>query len=187
MAVQSTISVGAGEHDREGCPVSVDLDEDLGFESVKLIDAENGDIVPAQLDGKTLSWILNDLKAHNRRDYVLSEGRTASSTHVSFDERENAIDIRIGHREFTTFCYGVDQYRPYFFPVFGPGGCQVTRGETSEESADHIHHRSLYVAYGEVNHVDVWGEGSNSGRIVHQTFTKKSDGPIVGRIHPNNT
>ena len=68
MAAQSTISVDAGEHDREGCPVSVNLDEDFGFESVNLTDAENGVIVPAQLDGKTLSWILNDLKAHNRRD-----------------------------------------------------------------------------------------------------------------------
>ena len=187
MAAQSTISVDAGEHDREGCPVSVNLDEDFGFESVNLTDAENGVIVPAQLDGKTLSWILNDLKAHNRRDYVLSAGSSESSTYVSFEEREDAIDIRIGHREFTTFRYGVDQYRPYFFPVFGPEGHQVTRGETSEESADHIHHRSLYVAYGEVNHVDVWGEGSNSGRIVHQNFTEKSDGPIVGRIYTNNT
>ena len=62
MAAQSTISVDAGEHDREGCPVSVNLDEDFGFESVNLTDAENGVIVPAQLDGKTLSWILNDLQ-----------------------------------------------------------------------------------------------------------------------------
>ena len=163
MAAQSTISVDAGEHDREGCPVSVNLDEDFGFESVNLTDAENGVIVPAQLDGKTLSWILNDLKAHNRRDYVLSAGSSESSTYVSFEEREDAIDIRIGHREFTTFRYGVDQYRPYFFPVFGPAGHQVTRGETSEESADHIHHRSLYVAYGAVNHVDVWGKVAIQG------------------------
>ena len=52
MAARSTISVDAGEHDREGCPVSVNLDEDLGFESVKLLDAENGNFVPANLMGK---------------------------------------------------------------------------------------------------------------------------------------
>ena len=186
MAVQYTISVDAGEHDRDSCPVSVSLDEDLGFESVKLIDTKNDDVIPAQLEGKTLSWILNGLKAHNQNDYVLSEGRGENTTHVSFDEREDAIDIRIGHRHFTTFRYAADQYRPYFFPVFGPEERQVTRGETSEDSADHVHHRSLYVAYGEVNHVDVWGEGKNSGRILHQNFTKKSDGPIVGQIHTNN-
>jgi len=186
MAARYAVSVDAGEHDRDGCPISVNLDEDLGFESVKLVDTKNGDTIPAQLEGKTLSWILNNLKAHNQSNYTLSEGSIESTTHVSFNEREDAIDIRIGHRDFTTFCYAMDQHRPYFFPVLGPEGRQITRGETSGESADHVHHRSLYVAYGEVNHVDVWAEGKNSGRILHQKFTEKSDGPIVGRIHTNN-
>ena len=65
---------------------------------------------------------------------------------------------------------------PISFPVLGPNGCEVTRGETSEISKDHVHHRSLYVAYGEVNDVDLWGEGSNCGKVVHQNFTQKHGG-----------
>ncbi|HIM12099.1 TPA: hypothetical protein EYM26_15045, partial [Candidatus Poribacteria bacterium] len=88
MAARYAVSVDAGEHDRDGCPISVNLDEDLGFESVKLVDTKNGDTIPAQLEGKTLSWILNNLKAHNQSNYTLSEGSIESTTHVSFNERE---------------------------------------------------------------------------------------------------
>ena len=70
--------------------------------------------------------------------------------------------------------------------MLGPDGREVTRGETSEVSKDHVHHRSLYVAYGEVNDVDLWGEGSNSGRVVHQGFTQKQGGAVVGRIYTDN-
>ena len=92
----------------------------------------------------------------------------------------------IDGRAFTTFRYGTDGFRPYFFPVLGPGGNPITRGETSESSSDHVHHRSLYVAYGEVNDVDVWAEGENSGRVVHQSFTDKSGGATVGKIYTEN-
>ena len=189
-----TVTVNAGEHNRDGCPVSVDVDnreaEGLAGGSVTLTDQKSGATVPADLnnDGKTatLSWILDRLKAHQERSYILSSGGAEDSEGVAFSERDNAIDVAIDGREFTTFRYGTDGFRPYFFPVFGPGGQPITRGETSEESSDHVHHRSLYVAYGEVNDVDVWAEGENSGRVVHQSFTDKSGGATVGKIYTEN-
>ena len=188
-----TVTVNAGEHNRDGCPVSVDVDnheaESLTGGSVTLTDQASGVVIPADLnsDGKTttLSWILDGLKAHQERSYTLSSGE-AGSGGVVFSEGDNAIDVTVDGRAFTTFRYGTDGFRPYFFPVFGPGGNLVTRGETSENSSDHGHHRSLYVAYGEVNDVDVWAEGENSGRVVHQSFTNKSGGAAVGKIYTEN-
>ena len=188
-----TVTVYAGEHNRDSCPVSVDVDnpeaEGLAGRSVSLTDQTSGAAIPADLnsDGNiaTLSWILDGLKAHQERSYTLSSGK-AGSDGVAFSERNNAIDVTIDGREFTTFRYGTDGFRPYFFPVLGPGGNPITRGETSEESSDHVHHRSLYVAYGEVNDVDVWAEGENSGRVVHQSFTDKSSGATVGKIYAEN-
>ncbi|MBI1928546.1 PmoA family protein [Candidatus Poribacteria bacterium] len=191
-----TVTVSAGEHDRDGCPVTVDVEsrkvKHLAGESVILTAQGSGRVIPAQChpssDGKSvaLSWILDGLKAHQERTYTLSSGRVEGKSGVKLNHQENAIDVTIEGRAFTTFRYGKDQFRPYFFPVLGPEGRPVTRGEISEASKDHVHHRSLYVAYGEVNDVDVWSEGKNAGRVAHRSFTQVSGGAVVGRIYTQN-
>lgn len=195
-AKSSVITVNAGEHDRDSCPITIEVDsgnvKDLAGESVILTDQANGLVIPAQCDlsgdGKTvaLSWILDELQAHEDRSYTLSDGSIEGGYGVVLNNREDAIDVTIDGRAFTTFRHGKNQFRSYLFPVLGPKGRPITRGETSEISADHVHHRSLYVAYGEVNDVDVWGEGENSGRVVQQSFTQRSGGVVVGRIYTRN-
>ena len=194
-----TFTVDAGFHDREGCPVSVDIEHSgvsrLHDRAVTLTDTASGTVVAAQCyaneDGTTtLNWILDALAAGESRTYTLSEGSVAGESGVQINEEAETIAITLNDRPFTTFRYATSnntgQFRPYFFPVLGPNGREVTRGETSDISKDHVHHRSLYVAYGEVNDVDLWGEGSNSGRVVHQGFTQKQGGAVVGRIYTQN-
>ena len=194
-----TFTVNAGFHDRDGCPVSANVDHpgvsQLHDHAVTLTDAASGKVIAAQCyaneDGiTTLNWILDGLAAGESRTYTLAEGQVAGESGVQLNEAAETIAVTLNDRPFTTFRYATSnnkgQYRPYFFPVLGPNGCEVTRGETSEISKDHVHHRSLYVAYGEVNDVDLWGEGSNSGRVVHQGFTQKQGGAVVGRIYTHN-
>jgi hypothetical protein len=191
-----TVIVNAGEHAREGCPVIASVDvgkvRNLIGKPVVLTDKDSGVVIPAQCElnrgGKTaaLAWILDGLNAHEERAYTLSAGRIEGQSGVVLNTAQGAIDVAIDRRAFTTFRYGKELFRPYFYPVLGPGGKPVTRGEISELSKDHVHHRSLYVAYGEVNDVDVWGEGKNSGRVVHRSFTEKSGGAVVGRIYTEN-
>ncbi len=191
-----TLTVNAGFHDRDGCPVSVGIDHpgvsQLHDHAVTLTDVASGDVISAQCyagkDGiTTLTWILDGLAAGDSRTYTLSEGNVAGETGVQLKDEAEMIAVTLNDRHFTTFRYAKTQFRPYFFPVHGPNGCEVTRGETSEISKDHVHHRSLYVAYGEVNDVDLWGEGSNSGRVVPQNFTQKQGGAVVGRIYTQNS
>ena len=192
----TTVEVKAGEHERDGCPVVVNVDdpkvERLAGTPVILTDSASGEVIAAECErngagtATTLSWILNGLRAGEERTYTLSAGTVAGKSGVEFNAGEDAIDVTIDGRAFTTFRYGAEQFRPYFFPVRGPEGRQVTRGETSEISKDHVHHRSLYVAYGEVNDVDLWGEGENSGRVVHQSFTEQSAGAVVGKLYTKN-
>lgn len=198
MANQNCLSltVNAGFHDRDGCPVIVNLDHPgihkYAEREVSLTDTENREIIPAQCyksDDKkstTLAWILNDLPAEASRTYSLSETDINTDTGVELEYGTETINVTLNGRPFTTFRYGNSQFRPYFFPVLGPNGCEVTRGETSDISKDHVHHRSLYVAYGEVNDVDLWGEGSNCGKVVHQGFTQKHGGAVVSRIYAEN-
>lgn len=198
MANQSdlTLTVDAGFHDRDGCPVVVNVDHPdiskFSDKDVTLTDVESGDVISAQCypnaDGTstTLAWILDGLASGASRTYTLSEGTVDNEAGVELKEESETIDITLNGRPFTTFRYSKTQYRPYFFPVLGPNGCEVTRGETSEISKDHVHHRSLYVAYGEVNDVDLWGEGSNCGRVVVQGFRQKHGGAVVSRIYIDN-
>ncbi|MCY4403363.1 MAG: PmoA family protein [Candidatus Poribacteria bacterium] len=197
MAKQNclTLTVNAGFHDRDGCPIVIDVDHpDISKftnRDVILTDTESGEEISAQCitnadgDAISLAWILDGLSAGATRTYTLSEG-TVDKTGVQLREDSDTIDITLNGREFTTFRYGKTQYRPYFFPVLGPNGREVTRGETSDISKDHVHHRSLYVAYGEVNDIDLWGEGSNCGKVIHQGFTQKHGGSVVGRIYTEN-
>ena len=190
-------TVNAGYHNREACPVVVNVDhpeiQKYTDREVVLTDTDTGDAIAAQCltsdDGKStsLAWILDGLEAGTSRRYTLSEGSIDGEAGVNLDEGPEAIDITVNGRPFTTFRYAETQHRPYFFPVLGPDGCEVTRGETSEISKDHVHHRSLYVAYGEVNDVDLWGEGSNCGKVVHQNFTQKHGGDVLSRIYADNT
>ena len=191
-----TLTVDAGSHDRDGCPVSVGIDHpgvsQLHDHAVILTDVASGDVISAQCyageDGiTTLTWILDGLAAGDARTYTLSEGSVAGETGVQLKDEAETIVVTLNDRHFTTFRYAKTQFRPYFFPVHGPNGREVTRGETSEISTDHVHHRSLYVAYGEVNDVDLWGEGGNSGRVVPQNFTQKQGGAVVGRIYTENS
>lgn len=192
-----TFTVDAGFHDRDGCPVCVTLDHagvsELHDQAVTLTDVASGDVISAQcyIDEKgetTLTWILDGLAAGDSRTYRLSAGQVVGERGVELKEgADSTIAVTLNDRHFTTFRYAKTQFRPYFFPVLGPEGREATRGETSDISKDHVHHRSLYVAYGEVNDVDLWGEGQNSGRVVHQGFTQKQGGAVVGRLYTENS
>ncbi|MEM8712264.1 MAG: DUF6807 family protein, partial [Planctomycetota bacterium] len=61
----------------------------------------------------------------------------------------------------TTLHCGPDVRVPHFWPLHGPGGVEMTRAFPMEkgrpgESSDHPHHRSLWVAHGDVNGHDFW-------------------------------
>ncbi len=192
-----TITVHAGFHDRDGCPVTVNvsdaIDSQFANRAFFLTDSESDDVIPAQLytsengNDTTLAWIVDGLASGTSRNYTLSEGTIpGKSVAVELKDKSQTIDVTRNGQPFTTFRYDKAQFRPYFFPVLGTEGREVTRGETSDISKDHVHHRSLYVAYGEVNDVDLWGEGRHSGRIVHQKFTQKHGGTVLGRIYTEN-
>ena len=198
MAVR--LLVKAGEHDRELCPVKVSVDakklgkEWAGLKSCTVVAADSGDKTPGQCetseDGKTvtISWILDSLKAGHQKKYTLSP-EAGEVPAVKLDNVEGQrIDIAIRGEYFSTYKYSRELLKPYLMPAIGPFGHTVTREETSPErhKHDHIHHRSIWVSYGEVNEHDFWGEGEKSGRQVHKDFCRLVEGPVFGEIYANN-
>ncbi len=79
---------------------------------------------------------------------------------LKHDEEESHIEVHVRGEHFTTYHYGEDVRTPFLWPVLAEGGVGVTRnhpmGEDDPASADHPHHRSLYLVYGDVNGYDFW-------------------------------
>jgi len=191
--------VKAGEHDREMCPISFTIDADkLGekwkFQFCSINSADSNAKFPAQCelseDGKsaTISWIIDSMKAGSQRKYTLSP-ETCNTSVVKLNHKEGKIiDIFIRDEHFTSYYYDKDLLKPFLSPVIGPFGHTVTRGDESPEghSHDHIHHRSLWVSYGEVNHADFWSEDDKAGRQQHKQFNKILEGSVFSEIFATN-
>ncbi|MEM7013208.1 MAG: PmoA family protein [Verrucomicrobiota bacterium] len=78
-------------------------------------------------------------------------------------EEEDGIVINIDGKLFTKYVTGDEiSNKPYFYPVIGPGGAEMTRAfpmkDVEGERQDHPHHRSLYFGHQFINNFDTWHE-----------------------------
>src|SRR4029079_7586012 len=98
------------------------------------------------------------------------------------DGAEKGLSVEIAGRPFTTYRYLPKgefpiKARPFFYPVLGPGGVNMTRHfpmrkDVDGDKTDHPHHRGLWVAFGDVNGTDNWSEEKNHAFQSHQKFTE---------------
>lgn len=100
---------------------------------------------------------------------------SASNVSIQHDSSAGKVSIQLDGALFTEFLYK-DQPRPVLFPVIGPGQVPMTRqfplrDAAPHEEKDHIHHRSLWYAHGDVNGIDFWAEGPAKGRIQTTAIT----------------
>ena len=75
---------------------------------------------------------------------------------------DRRIDILIDGELFTSYKFGEDQSKPWFFPVNGQCGESIT----DESPEDSPHHHSLWLGCDKVNGHDFWSEAPGHGRIV---------------------
>jgi sugar phosphate isomerase/epimerase len=127
-----------------------------------------------------------------RRMIKKAKASTASQSKsgVKISQVGDKLRVEINGKLFTEYNYQ-DVPRPFFYPVYGPNGGLVVRNwpmkdTNPDESHDHVHHRSLWFTHGEINGQDFWGEGSRSGKVVHDKFLKVSSGPDMGEIVSTN-
>jgi hypothetical protein len=72
--------------------------------------------------------------------------------------------------------------------VIGPFGKEVTRPVEGGEGSDydHVHHKSIYVAHGDVGGANCWDEMPGHGSVTHESFRRVADGPAFGEISSLN-
>ena len=185
----ATVTVQAGPHRRVQCPVSVVVDAPKGADGavLKLGSKE----VPCQArrvrGGLEVSFVVEDLGEGKTAEYALDLGQTSSANGkgVELKKGRSEVEISIRGKHFTTYRYGKELARPHLYPVIGPYGDPITRRLATPEDGrtlDHHHHRSIWIAHGEVNGFNNWAEGTAHARTVHKRFEALEEGPVLGRI-----
>ena len=178
---------------RGAAPVSVLLPDAESARSVRMVESAGGLAVPCQLEateeGALLTWVAEGIEAGACRRYeaVLSNAPVHSPEEtVRLRTADERLEVRIDGELFTSYHFGARWHRPYLHPLMGPYGDSVTRGfpmieDIPGESRDHVWHRGLYSAYGDVNGVDNWTEGDGRGHTVHHRFEALASGPVYAR------
>lgn len=108
---------------------------------------------------------------------------------VEIIREEGQLRITIDGAPFSAYHFK-NTPRPYLYPLLGPKQLHMTRHwpmkDMPNEEHDHPHHRSLWFAFGSINGVDFWSEGSKAGKTIHEDFITVQSGKKVGVIKSSN-
>ena len=178
--------VEAGPHARHDVHLHIPLARQT---KARLFDEASGREVPCQLHHGELHWIVDDIAANAERSFVLETGRACAvgAPGVAAIRNGETIDFVVDGRPFATYNFGKQWARPFFYPVLGPEQVQITRNYpiaqgVPGETTDHPHHKSLWVAHGDVNGVDNWSEEKGHGTIVSKRLKEVADGPVLAVV-----
>jgi len=203
------VVVKAGNYDRVNCPVQVVSETPIAPGALKSLKAPDGKLIPVQVRKLTKSSVVTfippKMAARQTLHLTPSDQEAPVEKVVLKKAGEGKIDIEVGGGLVTSFCYPADAEKPYLYPVIGPKGTRLTRGYPMETidyedgARDHPHHRSLWVAHGDVNganfwhisrdrsqqdvqkveKIDVMASGAVYGRLVAQINWNRADGSRV--------
>ena len=143
-------------------------------------------VVPVQHDGDRLAMMLPSVEAGAEQMWEPDDAVTVGG--VMLQDDGESITVCLDGQDFTVYRYADVPARPYFWPVLAPGGIEVTRGwpmrerPEADETRDHKHHRSMWIAFGEVNGADNWSEEPGHGYTVHRSLDEMVSGPVFGRF-----
>jgi Methane oxygenase PmoA len=127
-----------------------------------------------------------------RRRLELVEGATASDAlraapyPMSLLPKLDRVVFRVAGEAFASYNV-LGARRPYFWPLLGPSGASVIRGQGTGE---HPHHTGMGISYGghsEGGSANIWSDWDEppygpGGRMLHRGFRRLSGGPVYGEL-----
>jgi hypothetical protein len=196
--------VHAGPHPRRDCPVVADLPcEKEEHAASVVLTTPAGERLPAQIvplsplsvmgdvgDRLRVAFILPSLEAGEvlaLRAEMGREPQARADRVVVSDDGRGSAHVTVDGGLLTVYRYIGDPARPCFFPLLAPGGKHLTRSwpvadDVPGEPQDHPHHRSMWVAHGDVNGTDNWSEQEGHAFQLHRGMLDAAGGPVCGRL-----
>jgi len=195
--------VHAGPHPRRNSPVMARLPHSGKQAPVSvLLTSDDGTALPAQIalpafsrgsapaDHFVIAFVLSELgPGENLRLTAEPRDEPAGERPVVTvaDDASGGVDINVNGEPLTSYRYLGNPARPCFFPLVGPGGARVTRSwpvadDVAGETKDHEHHRSLWVAHGDVNGTDNWSQVEGHGFQLHREVLVAESGLVYGQL-----
>ncbi|HEV2124863.1 MAG TPA: DUF6807 family protein, partial [Chloroflexota bacterium] len=105
---------------------------------------------------------------------------------VTLTQKLDRVIFMVAGKPFATY-NTLGARRPYFWPVIGPSGASVIRGQGT---AEHPHHTGMGINYGghsEGGSTNIWSDWDEppygpGGRMLHRGFRRLSSGPVYGEL-----
>ena len=180
-------------------PVCLPYDGHAPGGRVEVIDRRTGEGYPATIHGGRLTFLLPDALAGGEHQFQVRvhPANNPPRVRVNLDQAEQQAEVHVRDEHFTTYQFADDSRIPHLWPMYAEGGVTITRNfpmgkDEPVESTDHRHHKSFWIAFGDVNGYDNWhrvpiltqkveaGSGDAYGWIRAENVWPDADGePIV--------
>src|SRR4051812_44132917 len=100
----------------------------------------------------------------------------ARAAEVKLTQGPTDVKVEVDGKPFTVYHFlpGDDAafHRPFCYPVLAADGQGVTSDQVVTNPKEHPHHRSFWVAHGDVSGVDHWSHNPVSAKQRHLKFDK---------------
>jgi len=139
-----------------------------------------------------IGWVAPALEAHETESWTLAASDKEPCAKVTCTQEEgDVLSLKSKGVEVGQYQYGHKWARPFLYTILGPKRLRVTRGYPAvegipDEDHDHPHHKSIWVAHGDVNGADNWSEGKGHATQKHVSFSKIVSGPVYCGFLANN-
>jgi len=200
-AIQEIV-IKNGKFSQEWCPINVPVEKAIAPGDLQYLKCPDGTCLSVQVrpeeTGSVITFILPKLEADQTLRLVPTNTSKEEQPMQVQKTADYRIDIKAGNTLITSYCFQPDSEKPYLYPVIGPKGTHLTRGfpmenldfEKELKAQDHPHHRSFWVAYGDVNGGDFWMMGKDPNhRDAQKTdeIAVTQSGPVYGRLLARNS
>lgn len=119
-----------------------------------------------------------------------AKSKNEAELKISFvvKETDKKVDVMIGGKLFTSYCWPDNVMKPVLFPVMTSEGTEITRGyplkPRAGERVDHPHHIGIWFNYGDVDGFDFWNNSeaipadkkSGYGTVKHVKINQLKEG-----------
>ncbi|MDQ3702268.1 MAG: PmoA family protein [Chloroflexota bacterium] len=197
MGASAAAVLGSGPVGQESAGGACLLRQEGASERGGDAEGEAGDVV-AQYDPlrEELAFVVpGRIAAGSRRRFTLvadgSAARNGTALRaapfpVALQQKLDRVVFRIAGEAFGTYNV-LGGRRPYFWPLLGPSGASVIRGQGTGE---HPHHTGLGLSYGghsEGGSSNIWSDWDEppygpGGRMLHRGFRRLTGGPVYGEV-----